>query len=725
MRGAGLLVGAAAAGLSVLPGTPRAAAALVCLAQLCALAVLVARPRGIDDEVSTWRWWSLAVGVLTVSPVVDLLPGAGTGHALGLAVVAATPLVYGALVRWNRFRTYVSDPGDWLNGLSAISALTAATLVLNRWFVLLPPTWSAWRIHLTLLVFASVVILLGTAATVCSIGGLIRDPRSWLVIATLAGLAVLSATVRGGPHDLTRAQLGWTLASLAVAGASALRSRTRPVPATSQAPAVGALVVLALAVAVLALDGGRQGWAPTAYAAAAVAGISVRVVRLVRELAHLAESRRQALTDELTGAGNRRALLQALDLVVESRRAAALLLIDVDRFKEVNDRQGHHAGDALLRRIVTAVRKTTPADAVVTRIGGDEFAVLLPGRDEAQATTIGHAVHDAVVHFAEVGLSVGVRSAPAGAVDPDRLLQQADTAMYAAKTSGGGVSVYDSEVDAGLRDRAALAADVRRLLTGDGHRVEREVVVHYQPQVDVVTGRVVGVEALVRWQHPDRGLLPPLVFLDLVEEQGLMERLTVHVLRRATREAAGWQHDGVPLRISVNLSASSLTHPDLLPVVDDLLAATGLVPGRLVLEVTETTLMADPDLALAVTHGLTRRGVQLSIDDYGTGYSSLAYLTDLPATELKLDRAFTARVLAEPRTAQIVEATVALAHRLGLRVVAEGVEDEATRAVLGGLDVDETQGYLHSRPLPPADLARWLAALPPPAQFVRAEFREV
>nr|WP_246315156.1 bifunctional diguanylate cyclase/phosphodiesterase [Kineococcus aurantiacus] len=449
------------------------------------------------------------------------------------------------------------------------------------------------------------------------------------------------------------------------------------------------------------------------------------MVRLVRELAHLAETREQALTDELTGAGNRRALLRALDAVAATRRAAALLLLDVDRFKEVNDRQGHHAGDELLRRVVTGARTALPPEAVLTRIGGDEFAVLLPGHDECGAARVGRAVHDAVVRGADIGLSVGVGSVPAGTVDPDRLLRQADTAMYTAKTAGGGVSVYDSELDAQVRDRARLATDVRELLTAGEQRRDREVVLHYQPQLDVASGRVVGVEALVRWQHPERGLLPPLVFLGLVEEQGLMEALTVHVLRRAVREAAGWSHAGAPLRVSVNLSASSLAHPDLLPVVDGVLAAGGLAPGRLVLEVTETTLMADPDRALAVARALTRRGVQLSIDDYGTGYSSLAYLTDLPATELKLDRAFTARVLAEPRTAQIVEATVALAHRLGLRVVAEGVEDEDTRAVLGGLDVDESQGYLHSRPLPPQDFTRWLAARPDPAQVVGAEPREV
>lgn len=696
---------------AVLSGTGTARHVLLCVAQGAAIAVLLLTgPR----EASVWRWWAAAVAVLSVPQVAGAVTDSWPGPLQGVAVVAASPLVYGGLVRWNRFRTYVSDPGDWLNGLSAVLALTAAGLVAQQWFGILPPTWPALGVQVWMLTVACLVILLGTCAAVAAIGGLVRDPRMWLVLLTLAGLIVLSAGLRGhGPAEVegARALTGWTAACVAVAVASTLPRRTTPVAATSQAPAIGALVVLAVAVTALGLDTHRGGWTVSWYAVAAILGISVRMVHLVRELAHLAESRQQALTDELTGTGNRRALLRELDALVDDGRSAALLLLDVDRFKEVNDRHGHHAGDDLLRRVVAAARNALPADAVLTRIGGDEFAVLLPGRDECQAARIGRAVHAAVVTDAEIGISVGVRSGLAGDVDPDRLLRQADTAMYSAKTAGGGVSVYDSEVDARLRERAGLADEVRRLVRSGHGRMSREVVLHYQPQVDLTSGRVVGVEALVRWQHPTRGLLPPLVFLPLVEELGLMQLLTGHVLRRAATEAAGWSHDGVPLRISVNVSASCLAHPDLLPLVDEVLAHSGLTPGRLVLEVTETTLMADPDLALEVTHALTRRGVQLSIDDYGTGYSSLAYLTDLPATELKLDRAFTVRVLSEPRTAEIVEATVALAHRLGLRVVAEGVEDEATRDVLRRLDVDESQGYLHARPLPPADLVRWLATV--------------
>nr|WP_276610826.1 bifunctional diguanylate cyclase/phosphodiesterase [Kineococcus siccus] len=438
----------------------------------------------------------------------------------------------------------------------------------------------------------------------------------------------------------------------------------------------------------------------------------------------------QALTDDLTGIANRRALVARLRALADDAEGAALLVVDLDRFKEVNDRYGHVEGDDLLRVITGALEATAPAGSLLARLGGDEFALLLPDGSECGGAAVAARLVDAVTAVVRadarplgVGMSVGVAAAAAGTLDPDDLLRRADAAMWVAKGSGGGLSVFDADADARARDRAALLADLTALLDGDeagDGALGRQLVLFYQPQVDLASGVVVGVEALVRWQHPDRGLLPPVAFLDLVEEHGLMDRLTASLLHRAAREARGWRAGGGPLRVSVNLSASSLAHPGLLAAVDDALACSGLEPGRLVLEVTETTLMADPGLALAVARDLTARGVQLSIDDYGTGYSSLAYLTDLPASELKLDRAFTLRVLGEPRTADIVAATVGLAHRLGLRVVAEGVEDAATLAVLARLGTDETQGYLHARPLPPAEFERWLRRRSTPVAAVAA-----
>ncbi len=289
---------------AVLSGTGTARHVLLCVAQAAAIAVLLLTGR---REASVWRWWAAAVAVLSVASVVGAVTDSWPGPLQGVTVVAAAPLVYGGLVRWNRFRTYVSDPGDWLNGLSAVLALTAAGLVAQQWFGILPPTWPTIGVQLWMLTVACLVILLGTCAAVAVIGGLVRDPRMWLVLLTLAGLIVLSTGLRGhGPAEVegARALTGWTRRCVAVAVASTLPRRTTPVAATSQAPAIGALVVLAVAVTALGLDTHRGGWTVSWYAVAAILGISVRMVHLVRELAHLAESRQQALTDELNGTGN-------------------------------------------------------------------------------------------------------------------------------------------------------------------------------------------------------------------------------------------------------------------------------------------------------------------------------------------------------------------------------------------------------------------------------------
>lgn len=269
----------------------------------------------------------------------------------------------------------------------------------------------------------------------------------------------------------------------------------------------------------------------------------------------------------------------------------------------------------------------------------------------------------------------------------------------------GAWGVYDEAADAERRERRETLEGLRAVLSGAPGAGELEV--HYQPQV-AASGVVVGAEALVRWRHPERGVLAPAAFLDLAEEHGLMGALTARVLRRAAADAAAWARRGHRLRVSVNVSTSVLVDPGLMPLVEEVLARTPLAASDLVLEITETMLMRDPERALPTARRLAGRGVGLSIDDYGTGYASMGYLDDLPATELKLDRAFTARLGRRERTAAIVRTTVDLAHRLGLRLVAEGVEDAATLRALHDLGVDETQGYLHCRPLGAAAFGRWL-----------------
>ncbi len=318
-----------------------------------------------------------------------------------------------------------------------------------------------------------------------------------------------------------------------------------------------------------------------------------------------------------------------------------------------------------------------PPGATVSRLDGSEFAVLLPGADGPAVD-----VADAFVQTLAEGVWAGGRVvrvrarlgvAAAGAeVTGAELLRRAAAAMHGRSD---GVSVYSDELERRHVEDASLLDHLRAALGGAAQLPPEAMVVHYQPQVSLVTGEVTGVEALVRWHHPNHGLLPPAGFLGLIERDGLMPDLTVHVLRAAAATCARWAREGRLLRASVNLSTSVLTDPGLLPALDQVLAETSLDPTRLVLEITETTLMADAERGLVAARGIADRGVGLSIDDYGTGYSSLAYLNDLPAQELKIDQTFTRRLAADPRTAKIIAATVELAHSLDLRVVAEGVED--------------------------------------------------
>ena len=333
---------------------------------------------------------------------------------------------------------------------------------------------------------------------------------------------------------------------------------------------------------------------------------------------------------------------------------------------------------------------------------------------EEAALAVGRRLHDRlaepfpieglVIHSAvSVGVTTSIGVLGEGSQAPTRLLREADVAMYDAKRSGAGVALYDSARHADSSGHLALVEELRSALSAG------QLLLHHQPQLDVATGAIVGVEALVRWAHPVRGILGPGEFLPLAEVHGLMGVLTEEVLARAVAQAAVWRRTGLDLRMSVNLSASNLLDAGLPRRVDELLGAHGLPPESLVLEVTESVLLTDPDRSLAVVGALAELGVTVSIDDFGTGYSSLAYLRDLPVAELKLDRSFTADLLTDDRTQAIVASTIELAHRLGLRVVAEGVEDEETLRHLESLDCDTSQGYLHARPLPARELERWLA----------------
>ena len=569
-------------------------------------------------------------------------------------------------------------------------------------------------------------VLLALLIAVSAILGIRRDGTLLLLAAAISAnllgdivyldLATQGIYIEGGWLDLT-----W-LAAMALMALAAHTSDPDPVgaPARSGSTSRVGWRVLAVPLAcnvislvVLGLDSGNRFNPAAAWlAVGCVLAALARVAVTFREVRAFNEVKQQARTDDLTGLPNRRALLEEAQTVLgtaSARRPAALLLLDLDGFKEVNDSLGHHAGDQLLRQIGPRLRGALRSSDVLARLGGDEFAVLLRdvGLDQAQELAERlrelilepFSVEDIRLH---VGVSIGVATAPVPAATVQELLRCADIAMYAAKSGREGVHVYVPDPSTGTGDRLRTMEELRVALA-DG-----QLEVHLQPQVSLEDGRVVGAEALVRWNHPTRGLLSPADLLPAAEQAGLLRPLTDTVVELALAAAARWwPQRSVP--VSVNLSAANVTDLDLPGKVALALIRHSLPARALTLELVEDTLMADPERGRQVLGELRRLGVRTSIDDYGTGYSSLAYLRHLPADELKLDRSLTADVHLDRRAAAIVRHTVALAHDLGLRLVAEGVEDAPTAAALAELGCDVAQGYAVARPMPVDVFLGWLA----------------
>jgi diguanylate cyclase (GGDEF)-like protein len=444
--------------------------------------------------------------------------------------------------------------------------------------------------------------------------------------------------------------------------------------------------------------------------------VALRSTRLVQELGY------DATHDPLTGLANRRALYTDGEarLVNAPSRRRALLLLDLDKFKEVNDSLGHHAGDQLLVEVGARLRGQLRGGDLLARLGGDEFAVLLEDAGYDEAASVAENLRSTLAEpfTAQAGLSsvrsltlhstvsIGIARFPDDGPDLSSLLRKADIAMYKAKMSGDGHHVYSSTDKSDGANRLRTIDELQAAMTSN------QLVVHYQPKIDLATGEVHSVEALVRWDHPTRGLLYPGAFLGLVEASGLMRAMTRLVLEMALDQAAAWQAQGEHLIIAINLSASALVDSDLPDEVFDMLEARGVPPAALQLEITEEFLMADHDRAWSILTRLRNGGVQISVDDFGTGYSSLSRLREMPIDELKLDRSFVQPMTDDTRAAALVASTIALAHSLGLRMVAEGVETNVAYAQLKRLGCDQAQGFLMSRPVPAAELDQWLSDRP-------------
>ncbi|MFD6549762.1 putative bifunctional diguanylate cyclase/phosphodiesterase [Streptomyces sp. NPDC058398] len=630
-----------------------------------------------------------------------------TGHhalfpcgAVGWALALLTGVIVGHLVALGRAR--------WWGGTGSGAALTLAVLLLYGWV-------PAGMVSLT------VVVLVGTARRNRWRQAVLHGAADILGIG--AGALVLASFGRYPSVETPWAPDTWTFyaAPQVVLVAGAYLAVTRALLWYLNTPGWGLPTVARTAlvrhglVAVALL-----GIAPLICVVAVAQPtllplFSIPLIALDSTLWIARARAEEQLRDPLTGLPNRQWLLErtwtALDDAERIGARSALLLIDLDRFRSVNDTLGHLAGDRLLLQIAERLRLALPRGAEAARLGGDEFAVLLPVADSTTSATriarslvatLGSPLDlDGLTLVLEA--SAGLAVFPDHALDAEGLLRRADIAMYQAKRDRTGVEVYESKRDSNTPDRLGLLGDLRRALdTGD-------VELHYQPKVRF-DGQVAGLEALVRWVHPERGKVPPDEFIAIAESSGLMPHLTEYVLETALGQVARWRAQGLYVPVAVNVSPRDVHTPGFAGAVAARLARHGVPAAALQLEITEHVLLEDPQRAADTLAALTGHGVKMSLDDFGTGYSSLVHLRRLPVSELKIDRSFVARLAVDTEDAEIVRCTVDLAHSLGLLVVAEGVEDDETWERLRDLGCDAVQGWLVAAAMPPEEATAWLLA---------------
>ncbi|MGW6535663.1 putative bifunctional diguanylate cyclase/phosphodiesterase [Streptomyces sp. NPDC055051] len=667
----------------------------------------VPRPRGRVLPAGFTGLPAAVVGTAAAVLVTGLQRALSTGDPLfpggvaGWSLALLTGLIVGHLVALGRER--------WWGGTGSGAALTLAVLLLYGWVpaglvsltvVVLVSAARRHRWRQGLLHGAADILGVGAAALVLALFGDVPGvtdpwhPLDW-------GIAdVPEVVLAAGVYLLaTRLLLWYTLA-----------------PPGRGLPTVARTALLRQGLVAVAL----LGIAPLICVVAAAFPLllplfAIPLIALDSTLWIARARAEEQLRDPLTGLPNRQWLLErtwtALEDAEGEQARAALVLIDLDRFRSVNDTLGHLAGDRLLLQIAERLRLALPRGAEAARLGGDEFAVLLPVAD---STTSAQRVARHLVAALSSPLdldgltlvleaSAGVAVYPDHAGDAEGLLRRADVAMYQAKRDRTGVEVYESKRDSNTPDRLGLLGDLRRALDAG------DVELHYQPKVRF-DGQVAGLEALVRWVHPERGKVPPDEFIAIAESSGLMPHLTEYVLETALAQVARWRAQGLEVPVAVNVSPRDVHTPGFAGAVAARLARHGVPAGSLQLEITEHVLLEDPQRAADTLNGLTGHGVKMSLDDFGTGYSSLVHLRRLPVSELKIDRSFVARLAVDTEDAEIVRCTVDLAHSLGLLVVAEGVEDDETWERLRDLGCDAVQGWLVSAAMPPAETTAWLLA---------------
>lgn len=682
---------------------------------LCLLRVAVRRPgRAVALALGCGvLCWSLGDTIVTIQD------RAAPSMAADICYLAFYPLAYWAVVLLMRQEVAKLGTPTWLDG--AVAGLGAAAVCAAFAFRGLEHSLGGRELTTAMNLAYPIGDVLLLALVVGGTAMLADRKRStWVLVAIACGINAVGDTFNLLHNSVGMSAVGesfnataWPVAILLLALAAWLQLDRPAQPAKEVTPGF-MLPALAAAAGLVILTVGSihpVGRVAIGLAAASLVAAGARMTLSVGTLRTMTLQRhRQSMTDELTGLGNRRYLLHVFDAYmgesVPVDQAMAVLFVDLDGFKEVNDSFGHAAGDHVLRQIGPRLASSLRRTDVLVRLGGDEFAVLLPGADSSHAIVVAQRLASSLTEPFTLDLlpitisaSIGISVAPTDATDLAELLRCADAAMYRAKMSRSALQIYDRAIDDD-GDLLRLTEELRVAVA------EGQLVLHFQPQLDLRTGSVTTVEALVRWVHPRLGMISPLKFLPLAEEAGLMPALTARVLDDALAQCAAWRAQGLRITVAVNVSPTNLLAQGFAELVEGTLARHQLPGDALVLEITETCIVSDYERSRRVIERLRHCGVVTSIDDFGAGFTSLAHLANLAVAELKLDQTFVADLATNERERdlELVRSTIGLGHALGLRVVAEGIETQETLSLLASLGCDIAQGFLISKPMPAGSL---------------------